>query len=214
MTHFITKEQYINDPCGTCSTTFWKNAFHQKPDDIQIVHEKDLLAVYIEEYHITRYFRLMHILNDLTTATLPAGYIVQTVNIATQKAVVSDFINLCYYDMQTTPQQVDSWTKYEVFDNDLWLFICEKDSLSPVALGVADFDKEMKEGSLEWIQVLPEKRGMGFGQAVVGELLIRLKPKASFATVSGQSDNKTNPESLYRKCGFMGNDIWCVMRRK
>ena len=61
------------------------------------------------------------------------------------------------------------------------------------------------------MQVLPQKRGRGLGKAIVNELLIRLKSKAKFVTVSGQIDNKTNPEALYRKCGFKGDDIWCVI---
>ena len=58
----------------------------------------------------------------------------------------------------------------------------------------------------------PEKRGFGLGQAIVRELLLRLKGKADFITVSGQIDNATDPEALYRKCGFTGNDIWCVVQ--
>lgn len=34
---------------------------------------------------------------------------------------------------------------------------------------------------------------------------------ADFATVSGKVNNITNPERVYRKCGFEGNDIWHVL---
>jgi len=44
-------------------------------------------------------------------------------------------------------------------------------------------------------------------------LLYRAK-KAAFATVSGKADDPTCPERLYRSCGFVGNDIWHVMRKK
>ena len=37
---------------------------------------------------------------------------------------------------------------------------------------------------------------------------------AEFATVSGKVNNPTNPESLYRKCGFTGNDIWHILTLK
>jgi ribosomal protein S18 acetylase RimI-like enzyme len=79
------------------------------------------------------------------------------------------------------------------------------------ALGIADFDAEIKEGSLEWIQVLPSKRGLGLGKMLVNELLQRLKSKADFVTVSGRVDNPANPQALYRKCGFTGDDIWYVV---
>ena len=41
-----------------------------------------------------------------------------------------------------------------------------------------------------------------------------MKEKADFVTVSGECDNPTNPETLYRKCGFNGNDIWYVFREE
>jgi GNAT superfamily N-acetyltransferase len=127
--------------------------------------------------------------------------------------LISDLINRCYEDIEVTPAQINEWTGYSVFDNDLWVFIYENESDIPVALGIADFDKDIKEGSLEWIQVLPEKRGLGLGQALVSELLRRLKGKADFVTVSGQSENNTNPEAVYRKCGFTGDDVWCILKR-
>ncbi len=103
-------------------------------------------------------------------------------------------------------------TKTRVFDNDLWIFVINKDTTQPVALGIADFDADIREGSLEWIQVLPTNRGTGLGKLVVNELLLRLKTKADFVTVSGQIDNGSKPEMLYRKCGFTGNDVWYVIR--
>ena len=102
--------------------------------------------------------------------------------------------------------------RFPVFDNDLWVFICDKQSLSPIALGIADFDRNIGEGSLEWIQALPDYRGRGLGTKIVFELLFRLKEKASFITVSGEVYNPTNPETLYRKCGFSGDDVWYVFR--
>ena len=38
---------------------------------------------------------------------------------------------------------------------------------------------------------------------LVNELLLRMKPMARFATVSGQVNNLSSPEKLYRKCGFV-----------
>ena len=211
MTHLITKEQYINNPCGVCSTAFWKNTVFQKPNEIQIVHEKELSQINKDIYHVDRYFRLIHDLKDIKTQILPDGFYFQIVNLTTEIETVSTIINHCYENINVTPEQVSEWTKYSVFDNDLWVFVYEESSNSPIALGIADFDKEINEGSLEWIQVIPEKRGFGLGQSLVCELLSRLNGKADFVTVSGLSDDKTNPEALYRKCGFIGDDIWCVI---
>ena len=216
MTHNITKDQYLLDPCGTCATAFWKNTFFKKPGDVQIIHERNLQTTTAnrDAFDIVRYFRLMHDLKNISARSLPADYYFQTVNIETQKGTVAHLINRCYESTNVTQEQVEKWSKYKVFDNDLWIFIYETSSPYPAALGIADFDDTIKEGSLEWIQTLPEERGKGFGQALVGELLLRLAPKAKFVTVSGKADNKTNPEALYRKCGFNGEDIWCVLTPK
>ena len=82
-----------------------------------------------------------------------------------------------------------------------------------VATGIAELDREIGEGVLEWIQVSQRHRGKGLGRYVVSELLRRLKSKAGFATVSGQCNNASNPEMLYRKCGFSGNDVWHILRK-
>jgi len=83
-----------------------------------------------------------------------------------------------------------------------------------VGCGIADYDPEARELILEWIQVLPEYRGCGIGQAIVNELLRRAQGCARFATVSGKVDNPTRPELLYRRCGFAGEDVWHILHRK
>lgn len=78
---------------------------------------------------------------------------------------------------------------------------------------MADLDKDLKEGILEWIQVLPAYRGKKIGQLIVNELLKRMIGKANFATVSGKVSNTTKPEMLYRKCGFTGDDLWHILTK-
>ena len=79
---------------------------------------------------------------------------------------------------------------------------------------IAELDKKILEASLEWIQVLPEYRGQGVGKTLVNELLHRVSKKVKFTTVSGLLDGETNPEILYRKCGFTGSDIWMVYNKE
>ena len=52
------------------------------------------------------------------------------------------------------------------------------------------------------------------GYDIIKELLWRGREYAKFATVSGKVENKTKPEALYRKCGFIGNDVWHILRKK
>jgi Acetyltransferase (GNAT) family. len=142
------------------------------------------------------------------------GYSFQQASLPDDSRKIAEFINRCYEGYKLTEADILEWTKYPVFGADLWVFIFDDASNMPVALGIADYDTSIREGSLEWIQVLPENRGIGLGKAVVNELLSRLKEKADFVTVSGECDNPTNPETLYRKCGFKGNDIWHVFREE
>lgn len=209
----ITKEQYINNPCGTCATAFWKAEAFEMPKDILVVHEKDLNRFDECNCCAERYFRLIHNLQQINRPNLHEDFYFLTIDINKQKELVENLINRCYKDICVSVEDVENWTKTKVFDGGLWLGVFEKKTNMLVALGIADFDKDIKEGSLEWIQVLPEKQGLGLGKAVVSELLLRLKEKAGFVTVSGKVDNETNPQRLYRSCGFAGNDIWYVFRK-
>ncbi|MDR0946516.1 MAG: GNAT family N-acetyltransferase [Ruminococcus sp.] len=129
-----------------------------------------------------------------------------------QAEMVADLLNRCYLDSSFTPQEIVNWMSYPVYKSDLWIFIVDAEKKAPVELGIADFDMIISEGSLEWIQVLPEYQRKGLGQAVVNELLRRMSNYARFVTVSGQIDNPNNPRELYRKCGFTGDDIWIVSK--
>ena len=204
----ISIKQYLADPCRTLATAFWKEAHFPKPQGLQIFHADDAPTGFAKD--ATSYFRLIHHLQNIPNTTLPAHFALRNVILPQEAATAAEIINQSYPDMAQTAERVISWTNYPVFDKDLWLFIWDETTNSPAALGIADFDSSIGEGSLEWIQVLPEYRGRGLGQNIVTGLLTRLKNKAKFATVSGQKDNPSDPEGLYRKCGFTGSDIWYV----
>ena len=104
------------------------------------------------------------------------------------------------------------YKKRNVYSPDLWIGLKENDSGKLVATGIAEFDQEIKEGVLEWIQVSPEFRRRGLGRFVVNELLIRLVKRADFVTVSGRMNNPNNPYALYLNCGFETPVIWHVVR--
>ena len=98
--------------------------------------------------------------------------------------------------------------------SDLWLAVKEDCKGRIVATGIAELDREIDEGVLEWIQVSKEYRRCGLGSYLVLELLWRTKKTARFVTVSGRCENTDNPETLYRKCGFCGNDVWHILRER
>jgi len=210
----ISKEQYLKNPCALLSIPYWKEQSLTLPDNMKILNDKEYKDFYKEEYHEKLFFRLIHKLETINRVNLNDNYTIETININTQLEDVVEVINSCYTDIGVNLSEVKEWTNRVVFDNNLWVYIKEIQSNKIAALGIAELDKELKEGVLEWIQVLPNYQGKGLGQAIVNELLNRMREKSSFATVSGEVDNQTNPEALYRKCGFTGNDVWHIMTKK
>jgi ribosomal protein S18 acetylase RimI-like enzyme len=205
------KTQYLHNPCETLATAFWKEHHFPKPKGISIALDKKQGNDKSFNKGV-RYFRLIHHLDVHQEAILPDGYTFKEILLPNDAELVADVINKCYEGYSQTKENILRWRSYPVFDNSLWLFIWDSATNLPVALGIADFDSDIKEGSMEWIQVMPQHRGMGFGKAIVLELLSRLEGRADFVTVSGEVENATNPEQLYRKCGFVGDAVWVVVR--
>lgn len=208
----ITLTEYLNNPCGTLSIPYWKAKNITIPPDMKILHGKDFSADILSDYTDDKYFRLYHSLKEIPNVTINDFEIVT----ATRKDIkaIVQIINDSYTDISVSKDLIKSYTKTPVYNSDLWVMVKEKATGNYVGCGIADFDTEAKELILEWIQVLPQYRGKKIGQLIVTELLFRNKDVADFATVSGKVDNSTNPEALYRKCGFAGDDVWHILHRK
>ena len=124
---------------------------------------------------------------------------------------IAALIRACYPGSRMTAEEVQSWVSHPVYDPALWVWVREVATGQPVGLGIAEVDPNVPEASLEWIQVHPDAQGKGLGKAIVAELLRRVAGRVAFTTVSGQVDNLTRPERLYRRCGFTGSDIWWLL---
>ncbi len=206
----MTKEQYLTDPCKAASIPYWKAVSLTVPDDMLILHgdsfEKAKYSQYIDE----PYFRLYHDLQNLVAPSLPDGF-------SLCDAAPEDYaehINMCYDNLTLSGAALQDYTTRPVYHKNLWLAVKNNQTGTIAATGIAELDREIGEGVLEWIQVSKESRGRGLGSYIVLELLWRMKNIAQFATVSGQCNNPTNPEKLYRKCGFTGTDVWHILRKK
>lgn len=212
----ISVDRYKENPCRLSSIPYWKMRTFKIPDNIKVIHHEDYNAESDNLWVDTKYFRLKHDLKGIEPLTLDKMFEYGQVDVTSKRDLqeVVSIINKCYTDIQVDLNQVTKWTESEVFNKDLWVFVIDVTTQKPVALGIAELDKEVGEGMLEWIQVLSEYRNRKFGQAVVNKLLSNMLYQADFATVSGQVDNETNPEKLYRSCGFEGKDIWHVLVRK
>ena len=160
-----------------------------------------------------RYFRLSHWGGAVPDLILPPGFKPAPVVLPSEAPVAADLIGRCYRDLKPSASMVESWTSHPTFASDLWVWILDTSTGKPAALGIAELDARIGEGSLEWVQVLPAYRGRSLGRALVSELLRRLVDRTVFVSVSGQVDNVSHPEALYRHCGFQGEDIWWVLRR-
>lgn len=202
----LTLNEYLTDPCGTLSIPFWKAQNIIVPENMSILHQRQLSGCLSSYSTVERYFRLRHDLQTTARSDKTAFLITGTDDV---DAVVS-VINRCYTDIQVNRPQVESWRHTPVFAPELWVLALNENQAC-VGCGVADFDPEAQELILEWIQVLPQFRRQGAGRAIVNELLRRGSAcGARFATVSGRLDNETCPEQLYRACGFTGDDIWYI----
>ena len=208
----ITLTEYLNNPCGTLSIPYWKAKNITIPPDMKILHDKDFSADILSDYTDEKYFRLYHNLKEIPKI-ITNDFEITTATRRDTKAIVQ-IINDSYTDISVNKELIKSYTKTPVYNEALWIMVKEKSTGKYVGCGMADFDIETKELILEWIQVLPQYRGKKIGQLIVTELLFRLKDVAAFATVSGKVDTATNPEGLYRKCGFAGDDVWHILHMK
>lgn len=208
----ITLTEYLNNPCGALSIPYWKAKNIVIPPYMKIQHNKDFREDILSDYIDEKYFRLHHDLKEIPKI-IANDFEITTATRKDIKSIVQ-IINDSYTDISVNKDLIKSYTKTPVYNKALWIMVKEKSTGKYVGCGMADFDIETKELILEWIQVLPQYRGKKIGQLIVTELLSKMKDIADFATVSGKVDNTTNPEALYRKCGFAGDDVWHILHKK
>lgn len=207
----ISLQQYLLDPCGTASIPYWKYTRIAVPPYMLIVHQREMTDDLLLEYRDEPYFRLYHDLKNIRQMT------VQDVEIVSGDAADAEFVQLInesYTDLSVTAEQIAGYRHTPVYCPGLWILLKEKGTQTVVAGGIADYDKEIGELILEWIQVLPPYRGRGCGQFTVNTLLSKMQNTARFATVSGKMNALSAPERLYRKCGFAGTDVWHILTKK
>lgn len=216
----VNRADYLQNPCRESSIPYWKAKIISVPAGMKILHETEFQAAEFpgidfceteaSQYVDEPYFRLRHDLKNVAQPLLPQGYFLCD-------AVLNDFaehINRCYDGIRISEAELQNYLNRPTYASSLWLAVRDNKTGDIAATGIAELDREIGEGILEWIQVSEHHRRFGLGSYLVCELLWRMKEIARFATVSGQCNNPANPEGLYRKCGFTGNDVWHILRRK
>lgn len=207
----VTIEAYKKNPCGVLSIPYWKSRHIEIPQNMRIIHDNEYIKDAYREYHDEPYFRLYHSLASVRASALDGISIVSKAH--DDIPLFAHIINQSYTDLSVTYGQLDGYTRTKVFCPKLWITAVDDINACAAGCGIADFDRELGEGIIEWIQVLPAYRGKGIGQLIVNELLKRMADFAEFATVSGKVNSPSSPEMLYRKCGFVGNDVWHVLTK-
>ena len=194
------KEEYIKNPSKASSLPFWKTNSITTNKKTSIIDKPydDSLNKY--------YFKLVHYLNGVEKPILDSKF--ELVNISIIK--YANHINSCYDNIHISCEELENYKNHSVYDDALCLAIQDKDNSKIVATGIAEIDKDIKEGTIEWVQVSKEYRRKGLGEYIVRELLYRLKDKATFVTVSGDCNNPSKPNCLYKKCGFTNETIWQI----
>ena len=206
----LTTELYLQDPCRASSIPLWKAREITVPDHMKILHDARFDPGLLQHYTDEPYFRLLHDMQQLKPPILPQGF--HFCQISAEE--LACHIRSCYHDLSITAEGLAAYTAHPVHDPDLWVAVCNDHTGEIAASGIAQLDRTIGEGILEWIQVSPDCRRMGLGSAVVCELLRRMIGKADFVTVSGKCHNPTHPEALYRACGFTGQDTWHILTKK
>lgn len=201
------KEEYLSEPCSASALPFWKERSVIVPEHMRVVRDDLFFSAMWKEYTDELYFKRIHHLKSVTHQKVPLGF-------RLIKGEIADYarhIAACYTLETISEEALAAYQKRPTYHANLWLALADDKTGHIAASGIAEVDREIGEGILEWIQVSPEYRKRGLGEYVVKELLYRMKDIAGFVTVSGRVGNPTKPEQLYEKCGFCGKVLWHVL---
>ncbi len=138
----------------------------------------------------------------------------ETVTNVSDSKIHAGFINDCYGEDTIHPQILDKLKEKSGFFDEGWFIIGQKNQ--PIASAIVLLNKSpITEGYLDWIQVSPKYRGKGFGKQIVSESIRRIINNSEnnrIITVVGETNNPTNPLSLYKSLGFDKISKWTLFQ--
>ncbi|MBO4914728.1 MAG: GNAT family N-acetyltransferase [Oscillospiraceae bacterium] len=202
-------KDYLADPCGASSLSFWKTERVVVPENMRIMRDDLFDAAQYAAWHDERYFKLRCELSERKRPALPAGYEL----ICPDTEAYARHICGCYDAEGVSAAELEAYRAHDVYDPALWVAVAAPGG-ELAASGVAELDTRIGEGVLEWIQVSPSHRRRGLGTFVVCELLRRMKENgAAFATVSGKLNSASDPLALYEVCGFRDAVVWHILTK-
>lgn len=202
-------EEYLKNPCAASSLPFWKTNRIVLPEGVQVIRDDPFRGTCRHSCD-TPYFKLIHRFGHLTRHPLPDGFSLASID----TGGFSSHISECYDLERISVAELEQYKNRNTYRADLWIAVRENKSGRIVAAGIAELDRTIREGVLEWIQVSPGFRRRGLGRFLVTELLSRMQKDADFVTVSGRLHNGTDPYALYESCGFSDPVIWHVIQKQ
>lgn len=123
---------------------------------------------------------------------------------------VSEFISLCYDELSIKKEFIQRIKLHPTFDKSFWWWLTDKDN-NKIALAIGEYDEDINEGSMEWIQVHPDYRKKGYGSLIVNKLLNEMSKKCSFVTASTEHFQSKIVEDFYKKNGFTNKETWWIV---
>ena len=196
--------EYLRNPCGQSYITI--------PPHITILHHRDFTPEAATGCKNQLYFRLIHDLRSIPDCNQSEFRLEPTS--PEQGELITAIVNQSYPDIRITKDMVQAMQNSSAYCPELWILAREEETGAAVGCAMGEFDPQSGEMSIEWVQVLPPFRRRGIGKILVSELLRRTPEGTRFVTVSGQVANDSNPEALYRCCGFTGNDYWHILSKE
>lgn len=208
----ISIEEYKKNPCKASSIPYWKAKSLTIPTNMKIIHNDKFNENLLNNYFDKKYFRLIHKLTQISNFDA-TGIDFEVIQPNRTNELV-DMINCSYThsEIRVSADYVNSLTSTHVYCPELWIGAVLDGKL--IGSIICDFDIEVSEAVIEWLQVIPEYRSRGIASALICKALKTISRFADFATVSGECDNITNPEGVYRHCGFEGKDVWHILTEK
>ena len=203
----ITKEEYLKNPTGSSSLSYWKTNSFVIPSNIRVIRDDQYVDNDIEIDE--PYFKLVHRLMDIKKPSLPDGFVLCHPSL--EEFV--NHINECYEDISPSLHELEEYQNRPTYQKDLWFGIKEVKTNKLVASIIGEIDFSIKEGIIEWLQVSKDYRRNGLASFLVHSFLEIVKSECDFVTVSGQMNNKTHPYELYLSCGFVNPVIWHILSK-
>lgn len=137
---------------------------------MRILREDEFRSEMLERYWDEPYFKLRHDLSEIHNVPLPQGFRLVKAALADHAKHIAE----CYDREGVTVQELGRLREHFTYDPALWIALEDMATGKLAATGIAGLDPEVREGTLEWIQVSSAYRHRGLGKYVVCELLRRM----------------------------------------